>query len=491
MHELKRSGNNRSLSLDANSLLGENAAGVRAAVDALPKPRTVARALRLERFTLMALFVATDALLYWIALNFGTFLRLQTLIYADMWMLQRDRILCTGVFVVVAAALGAYRRMRLTDKFDSAYYVWLALFWSALLELVLVNVVEEKQRALSIREILAGAAVGAVIIGAERYRAASVISRLSSMRRSFHVLGEPETAARLIHEIRANKEAPGGAYYCSEELFYRIARHVRSGHRVIFPSEAILVVSPENRQEMIPLLSHAMAIYDRIFIYPALEDTFFFPFSRFSAVGGIPLIEFAPKRPVSLYLYVKRAIDITAAALGLVLALPVGVVAALAIKLTSPGPVFYSQERMGKDGKPFNLLKFRTMIPNAEAATGPVWAKSNDPRVTPVGKFLRKHRIDEIPQLINVLRGDMSLIGPRPERPHFHQEFRKKWPLFDKRLLVRPGVTSLSHVLGSYESDPSDRLRYDLLYISNLSFMMDLKILLATVRVVLGAKGAQ
>jgi len=111
--------------------------------------------------------------------------------------------------------------------------------------------------------------------------------------------------------------------------------------------------------------------------------------------------------------------------------------------------------------------------------------------VTRVGRFIRKHRIDEVPQLLNVLKGDMSLIGPRPERPHFHDEFCRKWPLFDRRLAVRPGVTSLSHVLGSYHSEPEDRLRYDLLYINSMSLILDLRIMLATVRIVLGAKGAQ
>ena len=146
---------------------------------------------------------------------------------------------------------------------------------------------------------------------------------------------------------------------------------------------------------------------------------------------------------------------------------------------------------MGRHGRTFNLYKFRSMRTDAEAATGAVWASANDDRVTPIGRFIRKHRIDEIPQLINVLKGDMSLIGPRPERPKFHAEFCEQWPLFDRRLEVRPGVTSLSHVLGSYSSKPEDRLRYDLMYISSLSPLNDFRIALATVRVVLGAKGAQ
>ena len=116
---------------------------------------------------------------------------------------------------------------------------------------------------------------------------------------------------------------------------------------------------------------------------------------------------------------------------------------------------------------------------------------TEDPRITRVGKVLRQFSLDEFPQLINVLKGDMSLIGPRPERPHFHDEFSKTLPLFERRLGVRPGVTSLSHVLGSYSSEPSDRLRYDLIYMSSMSLFTDLRILVATIRVVLGAKGAR
>jgi exopolysaccharide biosynthesis polyprenyl glycosylphosphotransferase len=188
---------------------------------------------------------------------------------------------------------------------------------------------------------------------------------------------------------------------------------------------------------------------------------------------------------------VKRGLDAAAASILLLCALPLCLITAAAIKLTSPGPILYAQERVGRGGRRFMLYKFRSMLTDAEAATGPVWAKSNDPRVTPVGRFIRKHRIDEIPQLFNVLKGDMSLVGPRPERPHFHEEFCKQWPLFDRRLAVRPGLTSLSHVLGSYSSNPEDRLRYDLAYISSMSLLTDLKILISTVRVVLGAKGAQ
>ncbi len=468
-------------------------AKVEAATESVrPLTKTTAiRALRWERISVYVFCALTDALLYWVSLNVATLLRLHSLIYVNLWVLQRDRIICAAIIVCFAALLGAYRQTRLSNRFDSAYYVWLALFWGCLTQLVLILVVGDKQRAISTREILAGAFLAALLIGAFRFKAATLLSRLSSMKRSFHVLGDPDTGTHIVEEIRNNEDTKAGAYYCSAELLNRIARHTQKGKRIIHPREAILVLPGDSRERLLALLDKAIEVYDHLYFYPTLEDSFLFPLSRFSSVAGVPLVEFVPKGPASPYLLFKRIFDFSVALIGLILAFPIGLAAALAIKLTSPGPVFYSQERMGKGGKTFMLYKFRTMIPNAEAATGPVWAKTNDPRVTPVGKFLRKHRIDELPQLFNVLKGDMSLIGPRPERPHFHNEFRKRWPLFDKRLLVRPGVTSLSHVLSSYDSDPDDRLRYDLLYISNLSFITDLKIFLATVRVVLGAKGAQ
>jgi lipopolysaccharide/colanic/teichoic acid biosynthesis glycosyltransferase len=131
------------------------------------------------------------------------------------------------------------------------------------------------------------------------------------------------------------------------------------------------------------------------------------------------------------------------------------------------------------------------MFIDAEKTTGPVWAAKDDPRVTPVGRFLRAKRLDEIPQLWNILRGDMSLVGPRPERPFFVEEFSKELPLFRLRTMVRPGLTSLSHVMGRYDSAPAHRLLYDLIYIRNLSFMLDVRIIIDTVKVVLTGRGAQ
>lgn len=206
------------------------------------------------------------------------------------------------------------------------------------------------------------------------------------------------------------------------------------------------------------------------------------------------------------------------AALGLlILSSPVLLVLMAAVRLLSPGgPVFYRQVRVGQDrrrsdrastpppsgverrvkpghGQPFQIWKFRTMVPDAEARTGPVWAASEDPRITPIGRFLRKTRLDELPQLLNVVNGEMGLIGPRPERPHFVEQLAESIPEYRQRLQVRPGITGLAQVSRAYDTDEGDvkkKVQYDVFYIRNRDFRLKLLILTRTVGVVLGRRGA-
>lgn len=192
----------------------------------------------------------------------------------------------------------------------------------------------------------------------------------------------------------------------------------------------------------------------------------------------------------AVYRAVKRAFDVLACAAALViLALPMAVIA-LRIRLESPGPVIYAQKRVGRNGKVFKLYKFRSMYIDAEAR-GAQWATEDDPRITPFGRFLRKSRLDEIPQFLNVLRGDMSLIGPRPERPAFHEEFCRRIDGWEQRLAVRPGITGLAQVRGGYELLPREKVLYDLDYIENRSLKMDWSIVWQTLRVMVSGDGAR
>src|SRR4051812_4402963 len=190
----------------------------------------------------------------------------------------------------------------------------------------------------------------------------------------------------------------------------------------------------------------------------------------------------------------KRLLDLSAAGLGLLLAAPIMGLVAIAIKLTSSGPALYHQQRVGQHGRIFTVHKFRSMREDAEAITGPVWAsKEGDPRVTPVGQFIRRSRLDEVPQLWNVLIGDMSFVGPRPERPEFVADLTKQIPFYGQRHVVRPGLTGWAQVRYTYGASVEDalqKLQYDLYYIKNLSLALDLFIILDTVKTVLLRRGA-
>lgn len=191
---------------------------------------------------------------------------------------------------------------------------------------------------------------------------------------------------------------------------------------------------------------------------------------------------------------VKRSIDVVVALIGLVAALPVMVLVGLAVRLTSKGPVLYRQCRVGLRGKNFWVYKFRTMRQDAESETGPVWAsKSGDPRVTPVGGFLRRVRLDELPQLWNILRGEMSLVGPRPERPEFVKDLTEAIPYYGQRHIVRPGLTGWAQVrytYGASHEDALQKLQYEIFYIKNLSIGFDFYIMFETIKTVLLRKGA-
>jgi exopolysaccharide biosynthesis polyprenyl glycosylphosphotransferase len=188
----------------------------------------------------------------------------------------------------------------------------------------------------------------------------------------------------------------------------------------------------------------------------------------------------------------RRLIDFIGGVILLILFLPLFIIIALAIKLETKGPVFYSQVRVGKDNKQFRIYKFRSMVKDAEKKSGPVWAQRSDPRVTKIGHLMRATRIDELPQLINILKGDMSFVGPRPERPFFIESFKEQIPLYENRLKVKPGITGWAQVKWRYDEtieDVKEKLNYDLYYINNHSLWLDLKIFLLTIPTVVLQKG--
>jgi exopolysaccharide biosynthesis polyprenyl glycosylphosphotransferase len=192
-------------------------------------------------------------------------------------------------------------------------------------------------------------------------------------------------------------------------------------------------------------------------------------------------------------MWMKRFSELSLSLIGLIFLSPFILVISLLIKIDSRGPIFYKQERVGERGKIFKLLKFRSMVENAEN-NGPVWAQQEDKRITRVGRAIRKWRLDEIPQMFNVLKGDVSFVGPRPERAYFVEKLREEIPFYNQRFFVKPGITGLAQVkyqYGASKEDALEKLKYDLYYIKNLSVLFDLLIIFETIKVVLSGKGAR
>ena len=245
-------------------------------------------------------------------------------------------------------------------------------------------------------------------------------------------------------------------------------------------------------QEITRVLAWACDLPLHIYVIPGLYNVISGHY-RTNLVHGFELQELFAYNMPPWQVRVKRILDIVVAATLLVCTLPVTLLTALAVKLDSKGPVFYSQERIGLYGKRFMVHKFRTMFTDAEK-NGAQWATKNDPRITRVGRFLRKTRIDELPQLLCVLKGDMSMVGPRPERAVFIEKLREQIPFYIGRLKMKPGLTGWAQVRYHYDTSLEDvqrKLEYDMYYYENMSLLLDLQILFRTVYVVLTGKGAQ
>lgn len=255
--------------------------------------------------------------------------------------------------------------------------------------------------------------------------------------------------------------------------------------------DVIVAVEPEDRMKLVSVLDNIDKPSVSVKIVPDFYQIIS-GLNQTNQIFGLPLIEVMPDPMPNWEKSVKRMMDIVLSSLILVVNLPVMLLTALIIRLSSKGPAVFAQERVGLHGHPFVMYKFRSMYVDAEKKTGPTWASDNDPRITPVGLWLRKLRLDELPQLYNVLKGDMSLVGPRPEREYFVNQFKKQIPLYTRRLRVRPGITGWAQVKWKYDEtfdDVVEKTKYDLFYVENISLKMDLKILINTIFTMLAGKG--
>lgn len=248
--------------------------------------------------------------------------------------------------------------------------------------------------------------------------------------------------------------------------------------------DQVFVCSSLSQEQKAGVVYACVDIDKKVLLVPDLYEIMLSQ-AKLDQVDDVPIFSLGRLNIPEESLIVKRLMDIVISLVALIITAPLNLLTSIVIKLDSPGPVLYLQKRLSLQGKPFHLYKFRTMVVNAEQDSGPVLATENDPRVTRVGRFLRSTRIDEIPQLFNVLKGDMSIVGPRPERPFFVNELIKETPEYIYRMNVKSGITGLAQIAGKYSTSPENKLKYDLLYTKSYSLSQDLAILLQTVKVLL------
>jgi len=317
------------------------------------------------------------------------------------------------------------------------------------------------------------------------------------------LVGGNEQALAIYHEIEAMPRSPGNRFIGfanvngGDQLLASVGlprlgkwnelRSIIDTHAV---EEVIVAVDSGEHGHISRIMNELEGTGARVKIIPDMYDILSGSV-KMSSIFGTPLIEVNPEIMPAWQFSMKRAVDIALSSFALLVLFPVYVTFALLVKFSSPGPVFFSQERIGKYGKPFRIFKFRTMYTDAEA-NGPQLSSATDTRITPIGRWLRRTRMDELPQFWNVLKGDMSLVGPRPERQFFIDAIMEVAPHYRHLHKVRPGITSWGQVKFGYAENVGQmvrRLKYDILYIENMSLAVDLKILAYTVLIILKGDG--
>lgn len=246
----------------------------------------------------------------------------------------------------------------------------------------------------------------------------------------------------------------------------------------------VVLLSPSlSREQRAEILSYCSRYGKEVLIVPELFELFILD-AEPQQIDDMLVLSVQPPGLTAAQLFLKRVFDVIVSSFLIIVLSPIMLVLFVLVPLTSKGPAIFKQERMGRNGKEYLIYKFRSMVHDAEKKTGPTLATDNDPRITPLGRFIRATRLDEIPQLFNVLKGDMSLVGPRPERAFFIEQFCESIPDYTYRMSVKPGITGLAQVMAKYSTTVEDKLRFDLMYVRNYSLALDIKILLQTLRVV-------
>jgi exopolysaccharide biosynthesis polyprenyl glycosylphosphotransferase len=246
--------------------------------------------------------------------------------------------------------------------------------------------------------------------------------------------------------------------------------------------DIIIITSDIDYRDKVKIINNCQRYNKELYIVPDIYEMFLLN-AKIDQFDDIVAFHIGKMELTLEQRIIKRAIDIIVSIIGIVFTLPIMLLVSILIKLDSKGDILYKQERLTIKKRKFNVYKFRTMVQDAEKLTGPTIAGKKDPRITRIGKVLRATRLDELPQLFNVLKGDMSLVGPRPERPYFVEKFSKASPNYYYRMNVKAGITGLAQILGKYATTYEEKLKFDLLYIRNYSIILDIKILLQTIKV--------
>ena len=409
-------------------------------------------------------------------------------------------------WLLLFALFGLYGKWKNTSRFDEIISVYKTITVGAVVFLIITFA---EQRFISAGKLIALGywASLVVLVGAGRVAVHTVqralLSRGIGLRPSI-IVGNSITIADMLKKI---KQSPALGYDVKGVIPIDSGKHqkrigeikvigkVENLHAVIeeFGITDVLIALEFREEEEIFKLISAADSYDVDYsILPGPADVLAGRM-MFNQLYGFPMIRILAEPMPPWEKNVKRLIDMSVCTAVFIVFLPLFLIISAAIKLDSKGPVFYVQDRVGYRGRIFKLWKFRSMVVDAEKHSGPVWADKNDSRVTRIGRIIRKTRLDELPQVYNIIRGDMSLVGPRPERLFFVEKLRKKIPYYPLRLKVKPGLTGWAQIKQNYDrslDDVREKLKYDLYYIENMSLRMDFKILLATIIVVLGARGA-
>ena len=315
------------------------------------------------------------------------------------------------------------------------------------------------------------------------------------------IIGSNDKAIDLVRQIQSKNNFGYNllGYFSNNENndMSKISKHLGSINDVqnfiILKkiNEVIITFKKDRYKDLMILITKLKDLDVNIKIIPDTYDVIT-GFAKIHNVTGMPLIDINPNILTELQYTMKRSIDIILSSFALVILFIPLIIIAILIKFTTPGKVIFKQKRVGLNGNEFIVHKFRTMYSNSEKKTGPVWATKNDPRITPIGNFLRKSRLDEFPQLYDVLIGNMSIVGPRPERKFFIEKLEKKFPYYSRRLSIRPGITGWAQIMGDYDTDldnVKNKLKLDFYYIENISIWLDIKIMILTVWVMLRSKG--